>query len=125
MSARAICGRNIAHLDKRDEVKFVIGSREDYEWSRDKVQRTISLALRRRALLADLRAHRATRNRRMDHRGQTPRALSVADAQVHLEPDTAGSLNARLRWSSTTAMSSAVTQQLAYLPCGGPSLRSG
>jgi 7-carboxy-7-deazaguanine synthase len=26
---------NIAHLEKRDEVKFVIGSREDYEWSRE------------------------------------------------------------------------------------------
>jgi 7-carboxy-7-deazaguanine synthase len=25
---------NIAHLGARDEVKFVIGSREDYEWSR-------------------------------------------------------------------------------------------
>jgi len=29
---------NIDHLNGRDEVKFVIGSREDYEWSRDKVQ---------------------------------------------------------------------------------------
>jgi 7-carboxy-7-deazaguanine synthase len=28
---------NIEHLTSRDEVKFVIGSREDYEWSRDKV----------------------------------------------------------------------------------------
>jgi 7-carboxy-7-deazaguanine synthase len=28
---------NIDHLTPRDEVKFVIGSREDYEWSRDKV----------------------------------------------------------------------------------------
>jgi len=32
------CGRNlyanIAHLTARDEVKFVIGSREDYEWAR-------------------------------------------------------------------------------------------
>src|SRR5437660_585577 len=28
---------NIEHLTKRDEVKFVIGSREDYEWSRAKV----------------------------------------------------------------------------------------
>ena len=27
------------HLTTRDEVKFVIGSREDYEWTRDKVQR--------------------------------------------------------------------------------------
>jgi len=28
---------NIEHLTPLDEVKFVIGSREDYEWSRDKV----------------------------------------------------------------------------------------
>jgi 7-carboxy-7-deazaguanine synthase len=28
---------NIEHLAPRDEVKFVIGSREDYEWSREKV----------------------------------------------------------------------------------------
>src|SRR4030095_11668475 len=27
---------NIDHLTKRDEVKFVMGSREDYEWSSDK-----------------------------------------------------------------------------------------
>jgi 7-carboxy-7-deazaguanine synthase len=30
---------NIDHLSKRDEVKFVMGSREDYEWSREKVLR--------------------------------------------------------------------------------------
>jgi 7-carboxy-7-deazaguanine synthase len=30
---------NIDHLTLRDEVKFVMGSREDYEWSREKVQR--------------------------------------------------------------------------------------
>ena len=30
---------NIEHLTARDEVKFVMGSREDYEWSREKVQR--------------------------------------------------------------------------------------
>ena len=29
---------NIDHLTHRDEVKFVMGSREDYEWSCDKVQ---------------------------------------------------------------------------------------
>src|SRR5205814_5794987 len=29
---------NIDHLTLRDEVKFVMGSREDYEWSRDKVE---------------------------------------------------------------------------------------
>jgi 7-carboxy-7-deazaguanine synthase len=29
---------NIAHLTARDEVKFVIGSHEDYQWSQEKVQ---------------------------------------------------------------------------------------
>jgi 7-carboxy-7-deazaguanine synthase len=29
---------NIEHLTKRDEVKFVIGSREDYEWSRQQIE---------------------------------------------------------------------------------------
>jgi len=36
---------NIAHLAQRDEVKFVIGSREDYEWSREQV-RSHALATR-------------------------------------------------------------------------------
>ena len=30
---------NIDHLTNRDEVKFVMGSREDYEWSCDKVRK--------------------------------------------------------------------------------------
>src|SRR2546423_2742044 len=30
---------NIDHLTQRDELKFVMGSREDYEWSCDKVER--------------------------------------------------------------------------------------
>src|SRR6476660_534778 len=30
---------NIDHLNAGDEVKFVMGSREDYDWSRDKIQR--------------------------------------------------------------------------------------
>ena len=29
---------NIAVLNHRDEVKFVIGSREDYEWSREQIE---------------------------------------------------------------------------------------
>jgi 7-carboxy-7-deazaguanine synthase len=29
---------NVDHLTSRDEVKFVIGSRDDYDWSRDKVR---------------------------------------------------------------------------------------
>ena len=41
---------NIDHLSSRDEVKFVIGSREDYEWSRDKVQR-FNLSARCHAVL--------------------------------------------------------------------------
>jgi 7-carboxy-7-deazaguanine synthase len=30
---------NIEHLTKHDEVKFVIGSREDYDWSREQIER--------------------------------------------------------------------------------------
>jgi 7-carboxy-7-deazaguanine synthase len=41
---------NIEHLTERDEVKCVIGSREDYEWSREKVF-THRLADRCRAVL--------------------------------------------------------------------------
>jgi 7-carboxy-7-deazaguanine synthase len=41
---------NIEHLTQRDEVKFVIGSREDYEWSREQVGR-FGLAERCRAVL--------------------------------------------------------------------------
>lgn len=29
---------NVSHLTKRDEVKFVVGSREDYDWSAEKVR---------------------------------------------------------------------------------------
>lgn len=41
---------NIEHLTQRDEVKFVIGSREDYEWSRARM-REHRLAERCRAVL--------------------------------------------------------------------------
>jgi 7-carboxy-7-deazaguanine synthase len=41
---------NIDYLTQRDEVKFVIGSREDYEWSREQVERN-ALTHRCRAVL--------------------------------------------------------------------------
>jgi 7-carboxy-7-deazaguanine synthase len=41
---------NIEHLTKRDEVKFVMGSREDYEWSCDNI-RKFDLTNRCRAVL--------------------------------------------------------------------------
>jgi 7-carboxy-7-deazaguanine synthase len=41
---------NIQHLTQRDEVKFVIGSREDYQWSREQLQR-YNLSNRCRAVL--------------------------------------------------------------------------
>ncbi|CAN5744567.1 7-carboxy-7-deazaguanine synthase QueE [soil metagenome] len=48
------CGRNlysnIEHLAERDEVKFVMGSREDYEWAREQV-RAHGLDKRVRAVL--------------------------------------------------------------------------
>lgn len=48
------CGRNryenIPHLTDRDEVKFVLGSREDYEWAREQIGR-YGLGSRVRAVL--------------------------------------------------------------------------
>ncbi len=41
---------NISHLNTRDEVKFVIGSREDYEWTREQMT-AHELAARVRAVL--------------------------------------------------------------------------
>jgi len=41
---------NIAHLTARDEVKFVVGSREDYEWTREKI-REYDLGAKVRAVL--------------------------------------------------------------------------
>jgi 7-carboxy-7-deazaguanine synthase len=41
---------NIDHLTQRDEVKFVVGSREDYEWAREKM-REYDLASKVRAVL--------------------------------------------------------------------------
>ena len=41
---------NIAFLNRHDEVKFVIGTREDYEWSREQIERH-GLAERVRAVL--------------------------------------------------------------------------
>ncbi len=41
---------NIDHLAERDEVKFVLGSREDYEWARERI-REHGLAERVRAVL--------------------------------------------------------------------------
>ena len=47
--ARNLYG-NIPHLTARDEIKFVIGSREDYEWAREKM-REHDLAQRVNAVL--------------------------------------------------------------------------
>ena len=47
--ARNLYG-NIPHLTARDEIKFVIGSREDYEWAREKM-REHELAQRVNAVL--------------------------------------------------------------------------
>ena len=68
---------NIEHLTPRDEVKFVIGSREDYEWSRAQVARPpTGGALSRGSLLADFRPDRSARNRRMDFGRQTAAFVS-------------------------------------------------
>ena len=84
---------NIDHLGSRDEVKFVIGSREDYEWSRDKVQR-FNLSTRCHAVLFSphLRPNRSAANCRMDSGRQTGCPVSTPNAQIHLDADTARSV---------------------------------
>jgi 7-carboxy-7-deazaguanine synthase len=44
------CMENISHLTDRDEVKFVLGSREDYEWAREMITE-YNLASRCKAVL--------------------------------------------------------------------------
>jgi 7-carboxy-7-deazaguanine synthase len=44
---------NLAHLDGRDEVKFVVKDRQDYEWSRDVIrERRLDQRVRQRSLHA-------------------------------------------------------------------------
>ena len=84
---------NIEHLTSRDEVKFVIGSREDYEWSRAQLrEHRLARALPGGAFLADLRADRSARDRGMDPGRQSPRSVPAPDAQVHLDADAARGL---------------------------------
>ncbi len=81
---------NIEHLTQRDEVKFVIGSREDYEWSREQVERHgLAAAMPRRLVFADFWPDRSARNRGMDSGGQAAGAFSITDAQVHLDAESA------------------------------------
>ena len=62
---------NIDSLSARDEVKFVMGSREDYEWSRDKVQR-YDLPSRCHAVLFSPIFGRIDPRRRRRSRARTP-----------------------------------------------------
>ncbi|MBW7942178.1 MAG: hypothetical protein H3C64_07180 [Candidatus Kuenenia stuttgartiensis] len=34
-----MCWHNISHLTKKDEVKFVLSSRNDYEWARSMISK--------------------------------------------------------------------------------------
>jgi len=83
---------NIDHLTLRDEVKFVMGSREDYEWSRDKVQQhdlssAVTPCYSRRFSAG------STRGRSLNGFWLiTLMSFSTSDAQIHLEPDAARSL---------------------------------
>ena len=45
---------NIEHLRQCDEVKFVIGSREDYEWSREQVERHVLVQCCRAVLFSPI-----------------------------------------------------------------------
>jgi 7-carboxy-7-deazaguanine synthase len=76
---------NIAHLTPRDQVKFVICDREDYEWARFKLdEHALARARVGRAVLAQPRAAGSTRTRRVDSRRPAARASAAATAQAAL-----------------------------------------
>ena len=101
---------NIEQLTARDEVKFVMGSREDYEWSRDKIQR-YDLPSRCRAvpLLPNFRQDRPAENRGMDSRRQTECPFPTTDAQIHLEANAAQRLIMRARLTKDFTFEAAQT----------------
>jgi len=84
---------NIDHLTTRDEVKFVIGSREDYEWSCDQV-RQFNLPERCGAVLFSPIFGRIEPRQIVEWilADRLDVSLSAPDAQVHLDPDAARSV---------------------------------
>ena len=84
-------GGRTSSTSARDEIKFVLADRADYEWMRDAI-RARKLPRRTPNLLAStvfgkLRDEGA---RRVGPRGQAARARAAPDAQVHLGPRGAG-----------------------------------
>ena len=76
---------NLDHLTMRDEIKFVVADRADYEWARDAIV-TRELSRRAGALLLSpvLRATRAGRAGLVDIRGSIAGADAIANAQADL-----------------------------------------
>ena len=67
---------NLAHLRSSDEVKFVIGSRQDFEWARNQVRRH---ALNRKVgsiLFSPVFRTRASPGRTRGHTGLDPKMLA-------------------------------------------------
>ena len=71
-----------------------MGSREDYEWSRDKMQR-YDLPSRCHAVLFSPIFGRIDPREIVEWilADKTGRSFSTSDAQIHLEPNTAGCLS--------------------------------
>ena len=87
--------RNLVSMNANDELKFVIGSREDYDWSKRLITEHHLLDKPYELLFSTVHrpAHPAGA-RRVDHRGPAAGALPAADAQVHLGSERARGVSA-------------------------------
>ena len=75
---------NLDALGARDQIKFVLADRADYDWARASLAEHTTRRALRGAVLAGLRQARAARTRRMDPRRPAAGALPDAVAQVAL-----------------------------------------
>ena len=66
---------NIAHLQPKDEVKFVIGSREDYEWSRGLIEKHGLERKVKTILLSPVFRHAGMKGETAGHSGLDPKLL--------------------------------------------------
>jgi len=66
---------NIAHLLPGDEVKFVIGSREDYEWARDEVEKHGLQRKVKTILFSPVFRHAGMKGQTAGHPGLDPKLL--------------------------------------------------
>ena len=86
-------GRTSSTLTQRDEIKFVLADRADYEWMRAVIaERGLAAARHQDARVLRLRPPLAEGPRRLGPRRRAPRPRPAPDAQIHLGSGCTGRL---------------------------------